>query len=140
MIAAILTRLRTLPQLKLVAGALEWAALDAPPPQHLWPACYVTPWSTGATPNGIAAGGFRQELAETAAIHLVAGNLRDPRGEAATADLTAIRDAVRTHLLGWVPATGWEQLELTSGRLFAVVDGVAVWQDLVASRQQFFKT
>lgn len=139
MIAGIIARLRTVPQLKLVAGALEWAALEAPPPQHLWPAAYVMPWSTAGAPNGLAAGGFRQQLDEVAAIHLVLGNLRDPRGEAATADLTAVRDTVRGNLLGFVPGAGWEQLELRSGALAAVVDGVATWRDLLASRNHFQK-
>lgn len=137
MIPAIITRLKTLPQLKLVAGALDWAALEQPPPQHLWPACYVLPFASGAGANGLAAGGFRQRLEETVAILLVTGNLRDARGEAASTDLVAIRDTVRASLLGWSPGTAWEPLELRAGSLHAVIDGVAIWRDQLVSRTQF---
>lgn len=138
MIAEIIERLRDVAELKLVAGLAEWSALDAPP--LLMPACYVTPYTTDTTPNGLAAGGFRQSLTETAQIFTIVRNLRDARGAAAALDLVALRDLVRVRLVGWKPGTDWEQLELGAGRLFEMEDGVAVWRDLVSARSTFFVT
>ncbi len=137
MIAALLARVKTIAQIRLAAGLAEWSVLDAPP--LLSPAAYVLPAATAAQPNGVAAGGFRQALSETAQVMLLVRNLRDPRAEAASLDLIALRDIVRANLLGWVPLSGWEPLELVEGRLFEAEDGVAVWRDLVSSRSQFFK-
>lgn len=137
MIAAIIARLKTLPGLRLVEGLAEWSVLDAPP--LLTPAAYVLPGTTGAQPNGVASGGFRQALRETAQVVLLTRNLRDAGGAAATQDLVAIRDAVRASLLGWVPAPGWEPLELVSGGLVGMEGDAVVWRDLVASEAQFFR-
>lgn len=138
MIAAIIARLKTLPQLRLVEGLAEWSVLDEPP--LLTPAAYVLPGTTDPRPNGLAAGGFRQQLREAAQVVLLTRNLRDPNGAAATQDLVAIRDAVRTSLLGWVPAPGWEPLELVSGGLMGMEADAVVWRDVVASETQIFKT
>lgn len=137
MIAPIIARLKTLPQLKLVAGLAEYSLLDAPPP--ITPAAYVIPATTRAAENGVAAGGFRQRLTESAQIILVTRNLRDDLGGQATQDLAAVRDAVRTSLLGWVPVTAWDPLELDGGALLAMVDDAAVWRDIVVSSSQFWK-
>ena len=137
MIAALIARLKTVPGLRLVDGLAEWSVLDAPP--LLTPAAYVLPGTTDAQPNGVAAGGFRQALRETAQILLLARNLRDPNGAAATQDLAAIRDAVRASVLGWVPVLGWQPLELVSGSLVGIEGDCVVWRDLVASEQQFFR-
>lgn len=146
MIAAIIARLRDVAELKRVDGLGQWSALDAPPAQV--PCAYVLPATTDASPNGVAAGGFRQALTKTAQVLTVVRNLRDSGGGAASLDLVAVRDAARAALLGWVPAprgerafgtTGWEPLELVSGALFGMEGDALVWRDLVRSRSQFMK-
>lgn len=137
MIAAIIARLKTVPGLRLVEGLAEWSVLEEPP--LLTPAAYVLPGTTDAARNGLAAGGFRQQLRETAQVVLLARNLRDPHGAAAAQDLAAIRDAARASLLGWVPILGWQPLELVSGSLVGMEADAVVWRDLVASEQQFFR-
>lgn len=138
MIAAIIARLKTLPDLRLVEGLAEWSVLEAPP--LLTPAAYVLPGTTDPQPNGLAAGGFRQQLREAAQVVLLTRNLRDATGAAAAQDLVAVRDAVRTSLMGWVPAPGWEAIELVSGSLMGMEADAVVWRDVFASETQFFKT
>lgn len=57
-----------------------------------------------------------------------------PRRETdADESLTDLVDAVRAALLGWLPAAEWWPLELRRGRLVAVEDGRAHWQDEFAT-------
>lgn len=132
MIGPIRTRLRAqVPALKLVAGGAEFAALNAVP--NLSPIAYVMPWVMSGGANNLAAGGFRQRIEETAAVFILHRNLRDDRGEAAADDLDVVVRAVRDALIGWVPMTGWEQIETRSGRVFDMSDGVVAWQELFVS-------
>lgn len=137
MIAPLIARLKTLPELRMVEGLAEWSVLDEPP--LLTPAAYVLPGTTEAARNGVASGGFRQQLREAAQLVLLVRNLRDPQGAAATQDLVAIRDAVRASVLGWSPP-GCTPIELVSGSLTGMEADVVVWRDLVACETQFFKT
>lgn len=127
------------PALKLVAGAAQFAALDAPPP--LLPAAYVLPIASQAEPNSLAAGGFRQRVTEVFAVILLHRNLRDARGAAAVLDLAdTLIPAVRTALIGWAPAAGWDALSLAQGRLIDTDDNVLAWRDDFVSATQLRAT
>ena len=134
MIALIIARLKTVPGLRLVEGLAEWSVLDAPP--LLVPAAYVLPSTTEAGGNALAAGGFRQPVTEAAQVIVLTRNLRDARGDQASLDLIAARDAARAALLGWVPATGWTPIELAAGALVGMEGDAVVWRDTVTSRTQ----
>ena len=129
-LSAVIARLRSaaMPPLRLVDGAAEFAALDAPP--ALLPAAYVIPLDTTAAPNGLAAGGFRQRVQEGFGVVLLHRNLRDPQGARAALDLAdGVIPAVRAALMGWVPAPGWDQVELRAAGLTDMDEGVLAWRE-----------
>lgn len=138
MIAAIIARLKTVPEVKLVEGLGAYSALEEPP--LLTPAAYVLPAATDAAPQALATGGHRQALTETVQVVLVTRNLRDAAGALASQDLVTVRDAARAALLGWAPGAEWTPLELTGGTLLAMEADAVVWRDQVASRTWFRKT
>ncbi|WP_439547856.1 phage tail terminator protein [Falsiroseomonas sp.] len=128
----VIARLRAtmMPPLKLVEGLGEFSALQAPPPDALLPAAYAMPIASLGGANNLAAGGFRQRAQETFAVVLLHRNLRDARGAAAAVDLSeTLIPALRAALLGWVPAAGWEQVEMRSGRLLDIEDNVLAWRE-----------
>lgn len=62
------------------------------------------------------------------------GDAAPRRESGADRTLEEMIGAVRTALLGWSPGAGWWPLELRRGRLIAVEDGRAHWQDEFRSR------
>jgi hypothetical protein len=121
-------RAAAMPPFKLVDAASEYAALDAPPPAARLPAAYILPLGSQPGASGLV-NRVRQRVVETIGVVILAGNLRDARGGAAAADIVALRDAVRTALLGWTPAAGWEQAQLAGGQLIGIDEGVLAWQE-----------
>ena len=61
-------------------------------------------------------------------IVMAVRNVADPKGNAASVDMEALRIAVRTALLGW-NATGTDPFEFAAGGLLAFRDGHLWWQD-----------
>lgn len=123
-------RATVMPPFRLIEGLAEFAALTAPPGDARLPAAYVMPIATTAGANNLAAGGFRQRLADEFAVVILHRNLRDARGAAAALDLSeTLIPAVRQALIGWLPATGWEQVEMRSGRLLDIEDNVLAWRE-----------
>lgn len=136
MIAAVIDRLRrAVPELRLVEGAVEYAALKAPPPAARRPAAYVMP--LGAEPGGNQlATGIRQRVQETVGVVILTGNLRDARGGAAVEDLEHLFRVVRAMLVGWVPEPGYEAMQLGPARLLDFEAGVVAWQESFTTAYQ----
>lgn len=67
------------------------------------------------------------------AVCLVVRNVADARGAAAAQDMDALRGAVKTALLGWVPAEGCDPLQRTGARLLTFTDGLMWWQETYRS-------
>lgn len=136
MIQPIRDRLRELlvpNPLKMVEGAAEWAALEAPPPTARRPCAYVLPMTLDPGSNLLAAGGFRQRITQTVAVAICASNLRDARGEAAMGDIDVLLPAVAGALFGWKPEGQESPLLLGPGKLLAASGGLVVWQQLFRS-------
>lgn len=135
MIAEIIQRLRDqlapagTGMLRHVAGAAEYAALQAPPPQARQPAAFVIPLSEVGGPNTLAAGPVRQRITATVGVVLLVTVLRDPRGEAAAFALGPIYAAVRGVLVGWQPSAAHDPMEFRRGRLIDISEGTLAWQD-----------
>jgi hypothetical protein len=140
MIAEVIDRLRTtVPELRLVLGAAEYAALTAPPPVASQPAAYVMPLGSAPGQNQLATG-IRQRVQETVGVVLLVGNLRDARGGAAVSDLEALYTLVRGALVGWVPQPGWEAMQLAPARLLDFASGLAAWQETFTTAHQIRAT
>lgn len=115
--------------LRHVAGAAEYAALDAPPPQARQPAAFVLPLAEVAGPNGLATGPVRQRITATIGVVLLATSLRDPRGEAAADQLGPLCAALRAALIGWQPTVEHDPIEFRRGALVDITEGTLAWQD-----------
>lgn len=139
MMDAIETRLRaTVPELRLVAGIMEFAALDKPPPREKMPAAYVLPMEDAGTPNTLASKYLRQPLTRRVSIMLLTTSARDPRGEAAATALEPVIAKVRAALVGWTPPlptqpssgavlTQVGPMQFRRGVLNDMSDGVLAW-------------
>ncbi|MBX9702384.1 MAG: hypothetical protein K2X74_23300 [Acetobacteraceae bacterium] len=130
--------------LRLVEGAAEWAALDAPPPLAKMPAAYVLPLGASPGPNGLV-NATRQRVEETVAVVLVTSKLTDARGAAAASTIEDAWQAVRAALVGWTPGSGpgggapdpvWEPTLLGPAALLDFTDGVLAWRETYTSAYQ----
>lgn len=129
LLAQIETRLRTLAELKQVAGAVSFAALQDSgklPPPHRQPAAWVVPVSEQASANRLAAGAHRQRVRVTFGVVLGLGQRNDPHGEAAVDQAKPLADLVRGHLAGWTP-DGFETVAYRQGRALGYVQGWVWW-------------
>ena len=125
------------PHFKLFETAAAFAALQAPPAQL--PAIFVLPIGSQASANTLATG-MRQRVLETTGVVILSGNLRDPRGGAAAADIEELRAMVRGALVGWSPGAAWEPMQLGTGRLLDITEGVLAWQETFTSATQLRAT
>jgi hypothetical protein len=116
---------------KIVQGSADFAAsaagLVTPP------SAFVLPLSDRPSANQTATIVSQQNTIRFG-VALAVQNLRDPRGEQATADLRTLRIAVMTALLGWSPAAEYDPCEYGGGRLLQLTDQVLWWQDDFVTR------
>jgi len=130
-VGPVISRLEDLgkPQLRMVRGALDFAALKAPPADASMPAAFVMPNNTRPGPNQLV-GGVRQRLAETVSVVLMVRNLSDHRGGAAAADLADVLiPLVRGLLIGWQPHSSFGAITHAGGRLVGATDGLVSWME-----------
>ena len=93
------------------------------------PACYVVPFAEVALGNALE-NAVSQQVNEDFSVVYAISNLRDVRGEAASADLRPIRGSVQTALLGWTyDANAYDPFIFVRGRLLALTNPVLWWID-----------
>lgn len=113
-------------EFRKVACAANFAAarddLKAPP------AAYAIPLSDSPGPNALDSGGIEQAVKERFGVLLAVSNLRDATGSAAQVELERLRRLVIDELLGFVPGTGYDPVELGPGRLLMMDTSVLWWQ------------
>ena len=111
-----------------VAGAADLAAAaeDAVAP----PAAWVLREDEQAAPNERLQGPVRQRLRCRVSVVLAVENVADARGEAADADLLALRRAVFAALIGWTPPGAETPVELAAGGRLGFDDQILWWGDL----------
>jgi hypothetical protein len=128
---AILARLRAeVPQLVRVEPAAELAALvqGGRAPNRM-PAAFVLPLGLRADPADAAGGLYRQRIAETVGVILVAGTAGDLRGGTSIAEIHVLRAAVIAALAGWDPEEGgFDVLRLERAALISLNAGTIVYQ------------
>lgn len=131
--AAIIARLQVLvPQLRQIEGAIELdAALSSDAHARIdTPAAFVVPLSDMPSDDESFSGQTIQQVVGSVAIVFCLDSYRDELGQAAAADLNALRVAVRRALLGWVadPDTG-EPVRAGKGQLLDFGGGRTWWAD-----------
>ena len=70
-----------------------------------------------------------QRMEDTFGVLLIVRNVSDSRGDAAYAELDALRPLLRTALLGWTYADGVRPIECVGGELLYAKDGLVIWND-----------
>lgn len=115
------------PPLVAVEGVAELAALDRFPARHQCPRAFVVPVSERGQTPALRVGATRQRIGHTVAVALFL--YTDRAGEAAIAALETQRQAVRTALFGWQPASAVLPLTVSGGRLIDFADRVVQWED-----------
>lgn len=93
------------------------------------PCAFVFMPSAKAGPNTLA-NGISQQMNVSFEVLLVVHNVSDPRGEAAYADMDALRPALWSALGGWSSGDAYAPLESDGDRLLYAQDGLLVWGEL----------
>lgn len=126
-LAPIVSRITAqVPALQKVAVAASIEAIVAS--LTAYPCAYLLAPRDKASEN-TKANALSQLVGTRFSIALVCQNLSDMRGEAALAEMDALRPQVWAALLNWVPGTGYRPVELTGGALLHAADGLVVWAD-----------
>ena len=112
----------------LVEGVAEIAALKTARPAAL-PAAYVFISQEAAGDNERITG-VLQRVEMDLSVVLVTENLSDPREEAASNDVTALKGRVNSALLGWQPPSAEDVVTAVGGRLVRARDGLVWWEML----------
>lgn len=138
MIADIVTRLETLKPatLKLVEGALSYAAVEVQPADKDMPAAYVVELTETFSPAKGMSGALSQDGIATYGVILWLGARRVDDKRAATA-LETLRATVRATMFGFSPAAAeGSEFVNAGGRLLAAQDNLVVWQQTFALQFQ----
>lgn len=127
-VAETIARLRALdpPAFRLVAGAVELAAIGKQPPAT--PAAYVVIEQEAAGENDYVAGVLRQRVEADLAVVVVAANASDATGAALALDIEALKRRVRDALLGWTPPSGDDAITYVGCEIARAAPGYAVAQ------------
>lgn len=132
MITEIIARLQAaVPALKLVEGAAGFQVASAANPKAS-PAAFVFPVSATGGPT-LTYSRVEQRVDALVAVVYAVRNVADAAGDAARADMEALRSAALSVLLGWSPP-GCDALTYASGQLLAFRDGWMWWQDVYATK------
>lgn len=115
----------------LVEGAADLAAIDGNP--TVVPTAYVFIKEEAAEENTRATGPVLQRCENDIAVVIITSNVADATGSAALTDVEALKLAVRSALVGFVPASGaGEPVEYLGARVLRFRSGY-VWIELVFS-------
>lgn len=106
------------------AAELDAAMASAAP---CTPAAYVLPLAVSAG-DPLFASQYHQRLDAMVGVVLCCTNAADARGEAAVADLTALRQQVMLALCGWAPWAN-DTVVLDGGSIIGLKDGRLWWRD-----------
>jgi hypothetical protein len=129
-IAETISRLRVNKEalgLKLIGGAAAFQQAAEKNPAAT-PGAFVYLLADEPQPRRFT-GADAQRVDLSMAVVLVVRNVADATGEAASADIDALRAVIKPLLSAWVPADGYAPLERGAGNLLAFRDGHLWWQD-----------
>jgi hypothetical protein len=127
MYAAIITRLKTVSQLKTVGGSVDFGGIESAP--KALNAAYVLPSTDKSARNALASGGVEQHSILRFSVVICVHNIKTLAGESSMGDLIVVRPAIDAALLGWEPLAGYDAIEHDNGRLMKIGNGVMWWMD-----------
>lgn len=93
------------------------------------PSGYVYPVAETAEGSDTGTEVISQRVTARVAVAIAAKNLRDARGDAALADLAALRQEILSALLGWTPNGEFTPVQFARGQLVKFSNAVLWWQD-----------
>ena len=134
LVSDVITRLEAIdePPFRIVDGAAAFSAVKDKP--RALPAAYVFVKEEASSPTERMTGPVLQRVETDLAVLIIAGNVSDARGAAASADIDVLKDAVRAALVGFVPdASNGEPMQHLSGQLVKVTGGTVWFEDLYAA-------
>lgn len=114
-----------------IFGAADLAAAAGARPRV--PALFVLREDERARPNERLQGPALQAVRHHVSVVAAVRNVRDPRGEAADAELLSLRQEVMAALLGWIPPDCQTPVEYAHGRRLGFDDQVLWWGDVFAT-------
>lgn len=115
-----------------VGGIAELDAVVSGGALKAAPAAFVIPLAEPAGRN-TRTNAVHQQVGAAVGILIAVRNVSDTTGERSIEDLEAIRNFVRSKLLGWSPAAGYREAEFGGGAIVTVAGGHTWWQDDYAS-------
>ena len=129
MIDQVVTRLETELSgvLKSVEAASAFASLTNAPPHHKRPAAFVVPITESYSQNIGGASLVRQKLTQTFGVVLAIDAMPRRKASDDAAAIETLKQAVRDCLVGWIPAPGYEAVEVINGRTQRIQDKVIWW-------------
>ena len=134
----VITRLTAAPTpFALVEGAGQFAQVRDRPNGS--PAAFVFVKEEASGENSRMSGGHLQEMQMDLAVSLFTDNAADANGEAAAADIEAIKAFVRSRLVGWKPASAELPLSHVSGQVIGFKSG-GIWFEDLYSTLTFLET
>lgn len=127
-VADVIARLNAIspPVFRIVAGALELAAVKEQPPAT--PAAYVFVETEAAADNETTTGAVRQRVETDLAVVIVASNVSSAAGGALAADIDALKGKVLEALVGWLPPSGGDVMTFAASELVRAKGGFAACQ------------
>jgi hypothetical protein len=125
----VMARLRLLPDLQLVEGAAEYAAITQLRDFRAASAYVLLAREDADAQPGAAAG--RQRALVTFAVVLATNAYADSRGAAAAAAVRPLVGAVRTQLIGWTPAVqGGRPVHWLQGDVLDYDANIILWREI----------
>lgn len=127
-VAEVIARLeeKASPPLALVAGSADLASLGSAQPPAV-PAAYAF-ISEEAAGDNERTNAVLQRMEMDVSVVLICGNVSDERGAAASADIEALKVAVRAALVGWQPPSADDVVTNVGGKLVRARDGLVWWE------------
>jgi len=123
-----LSALKTAKTIAVLGGAadLSSAQIDA---NNTFPVAYVIPLADRAGSNSSGTTFVRQRVETRFGVLLGVKSLKDAVSRQNLNNLTPVRKAIQSALIGWMPAGSDDLVTYGSGKLLKIQDGVLWWQD-----------
>lgn len=125
-ISEVKARLKDISQLERIGGALSLAGINK---QGKTPAAFVVPEGERASTELETIGATTQKNLISFKVVLVFKAKNSKSGIEVEDEIELIRNELKAKLVGWQPATEFEEIKFTKGDLVSLGNGFVVWAD-----------